>query len=66
MNKESRKKLSYEWGPEIVVKCCRYWKLHIANGTWGSCGICRRHPQLTQLTWDQIDLIQGESNEINS
>lgn len=66
MISDSRKALIQEWGYEIVVQCCRYWKLHITDGKWGNCGICHKRPQLVQLTWDQLDLIQGESNELNS
>ena len=52
---DSRKKLSSNWGPEIVVQCCTYWKLHWANGTWGTCGICHKKPHHVDLTWDDID-----------
>ena len=54
MTEESRRNLVDYWGPEIVVKCCRHWKLHYANGSWGNCGICRKKPQYTNLTWDEI------------
>jgi len=57
---ESRKKLSSNWGSEIVVQCCRYWKLHWANGTWGSCGICQKKPTYVNLTWDDIDKDQAD------
>lgn len=55
----TRKTLSYQWGPEIVVQCCRYWKLHITDGNWGKCGICKQRPKLTQLTWDELDEINN-------
>lgn len=54
-NKESRKQMSDYWGYEIVVQCCRFWKLHYGNGSWGNCGICRKRPIQTHLTWDEID-----------
>jgi hypothetical protein len=57
---DSRKNLFSYWGPEIVVQCCRYWKLHWGNGTWGSCGICRKKPTYVNLTWDDIDRIQTD------
>ena len=52
---DARKKLSLKWGHEIVVQCCCYWKIHWANGTWGSCGICHKRPTYVNLTWDDID-----------
>lgn len=52
---DARKNLIQIWGPEIVVKCCRYWKLHYGDGRWGSCGICRKRPEQVNLTWDETD-----------
>lgn len=65
MNNQSRKNLSDSWGPEIVAQCCRYWKLHYADGNWGRCGLCHNRPHMVNLSWDQIDQIQGEKNELN-
>ncbi len=59
MKTEARIDLINYWGREIVVKCCRYWKLHFADGRWGNCGICKQRPQLTNFTWDEI---ANESN----
>lgn len=51
-----RKKLINNWGPELVVKCCRYWKMHFAlDGNFGRCGLCHQKPIYTNLTWDQLD-----------
>ena len=52
---KERKNLIQQWGPEIVIKCCRYWKLHYGDGRWGNCGICRTHPKLTNLAWDDVN-----------
>lgn len=43
---ENRKRLELLYGPEVVVQCCREWKTHYGNGQIGSCGICRKIPQL--------------------
>ena len=49
---EGRKKLIQEYGPEIVIKCCREWKTHLGNGTWGRCGICKQIPAYIKgKTW---------------
>lgn len=45
---EGRKKLIQEYGPEIVIKCCREWKTHLGNGIWGKCGICKQVPKLVE------------------
>ena len=63
MNDESRKNMYYVWGPEIVAQCCTYWKLHFANGKWGSCGICHKHPKMVDLTWDELDNIETNKKE---
>jgi len=50
---DGRKKLIDQYGPEIVIKCCREWKTHWGNGGWGRCGICRQVPQLVKgKTWE--------------
>lgn len=43
---DNRDKLISEYGPEIVVKCCREWKTHLGNGRFGRCGICKQEPKL--------------------
>ena len=55
--KENRRNMILQWGQEVVVKCCRYWKLHYADGKWGVCGICHERPKYVSLTWDELDLI---------
>jgi len=43
---EKRKILEYRYGMEVVVLCCREWKTHYGNGSFGKCGICNKNPQL--------------------
>ena len=51
---DNRKKLIFEYGPEIVIKCCREWKTHFGNGKWGRCGICREVPVLIKgNAWEE-------------
>ena len=45
---EGRKRLIRDYGPEIIVKCCREWKTHWGTGTWGRCGICQQVPTLVK------------------
>ena len=50
---EKRKDLERLYGPEVVVQCCREWKTHYGNGTFGVCGICRQKPKIiTEKKWD--------------
>lgn len=57
MTNTSRKQLEDYWGHEIVAHCCRYWKLHYADGNWGRCGICHKRPDYVNMTWDELDKI---------
>ncbi len=51
---DERKRLVQQYGPEIVIECCREWKTHWGNGAWGKCGICRDVPRLVKgKTWDE-------------
>lgn len=50
---DNRKRLIQEFGPEVVIKCCREWKTHLGNGRFGVCGICHQKPQLVMgKKWD--------------
>ena len=51
----NREMLAKRWGQEIVLKCCRYWLCHYADGKWGSCGVCKERPVLCDnLGWDDV------------
>jgi len=62
MTDSSRKKMTDLWGPEVVVYCCRYWKMHYTDGNFGRCGICRRKPNYTHLKWDQAEELNKDNN----
>ena len=50
---KGRIELIARYGYEVVVKCCREWKMHFANGNFGVCGICRERPILVRgKTWE--------------
>ena len=51
----NREGLVKKWGQEVVLKCCKYWLCHYAEGKWGSCGICKQKPVLCDnLSWDDV------------
>jgi hypothetical protein len=58
----NRKKMIDLWGPEIVVHCCRYWKMHFTDGNFGRCGICRRQPNYTRLKWNEVEQLNRDNN----
>jgi hypothetical protein len=50
---EKRKILEYRYGMEVVVLCCREWKTHYGNGSFGKCGICNKNPRMIAgKKWD--------------
>lgn len=51
---DGRIRLMHDWGMEVVLVCCRYWKSHFMDGKWGTCGLCRQKPALTEMRWDDV------------
>lgn len=55
MNEDGRSRLKRDWGPEVLLKCCRYWKTH--GWQWGYCGICRERPEMVKGgKWEDADV----------
>jgi hypothetical protein len=51
---ETRYRLKTNWGPEVLLKCCRFWKSH--GWQWGKCGECRKRPVLVPNgKWEDAD-----------
>ena len=54
MKSEGRILLENRYGMEVVVKCCREWKMHYGNGYFGKCGICNEVTKLIAgRKWDE-------------